>query len=206
MFIIDPFFTGVLGIALLLGKFRKLRRRIFIFGGASFVLLYLGAEMLNHHFAHKRLAETLRGEGIAATKISVLPQPLSIFRWMGLAQTATGVVQTYFHLLDNQSSSALTRYENADDAFVAKALQTAATKWYLTFARHPWIRSEPQNGHHLVELRDLQFSIDKALLNAVGFPERSTPFVLRHIFPANRDEVEIIFDGKALPASGPQSN
>jgi hypothetical protein len=109
-------------------------------------------------------------------------------------------------LLNTPSSSALTRYENADDAFVAKALQTTATKWYLTFARHPWIRSEPQNGHHLVELRDLQFSIDRALLNAVGFPERSTPFVLRHIFPANGGKVEIIFDGKALPPNDSHSN
>jgi hypothetical protein len=87
-----------------------------------------------------------------------------------------------------------------------KALESAATKWYLTFARHPWIRSEAQSDRHIVELRDLQFSIDKALLNAVGFPERSTPFVLRHIFPANGGKAEVIFDGKPLPPVDAYSN
>jgi hypothetical protein len=82
---------------------------------------------------------------------------------------------------------------------VARALQTKEAKWYMTFARHPWVRSEPQGDRYVVELRDLQFSIDQALLNAVGFPERSVPFILRYSFSANGESPKITFNEKSLP-------
>jgi hypothetical protein len=69
----------------------------------------------------------------------------------------------------------------------------------MTFARHPWIRSEPQGDHRVVELRDLQFSIDRALLNTVGFPERSLPFNLRYRFSSNGESAGITFNEESLP-------
>lgn len=199
MFIIDPFFTGILAMTLLLGKFFKSRPKQFILGGSFFVVLYLSVEMINHHLAYKRMEEALRREEIAATKISALPQPLSIFLWMGMAQTGQGVMQTFFSLFDDENTLQLTKYENANDEFVARMLQTEEAKWYMTFARHPWIRSEPQGDRHVVELRDLQFSIDQALLNAVGFPERSIPFILRYRFSSDSGRAAIMFNGKDLP-------
>jgi inner membrane protein len=199
MFIIDPFFTGILALTLLLGKIFKSRQRQLIFGGSILIVCYLSVEMINHHLAYKRMEDAMRREGIATNKISALPQPLSIFRWMGMAQTEQGVVQTFFSLLDDKSTLQLTKYENANDKFVARALQTEEAKWYVTFARHPWIRSEPQGDHHVVELRDLQFSIDRALLNAAGFPERSIPFILRYSFSSNGKSAEITFNEESLP-------
>jgi inner membrane protein len=199
MFIIDPFFTGFLALTLLLGRIFKSRQRQIILGGSIFVVLYLAIEMINHHLAYKRMEEVLRREGIAAAKISALPQPLSIFRWMGMAQTEQGVVQTFFSLFDDENALQLTKYENANDEFVARVLQTEEAKWYVAFARHPWIRSKPQGDHHVVELRDLQFSIDQALLNAAGFPERSIPFILRYRFSPNGESAEITFNEESLP-------
>lgn len=199
MFIVDPFFTGIWAMTLLLGKFVKSRPKQFILGGSVFVMLYLSVEMINHHLAYKRMEEALRREEIVATKISALPQPLSIFRWMGMAQTERGVVQTFFSLFDDKNTFQFTKYENANDEFVARVLQTEEAKWYVTFARHPWIRSEPQGDRHVVELRDLQFSIDQALLNAVGFPERSIPFILRYRFSSDSGRAAIMFNGKDLP-------
>ncbi|MGH7597659.1 MAG: metal-dependent hydrolase [bacterium] len=198
MFIIDPFFTGILALTLLLGKLFKSRRQQIILGGSIFVVLYLSVEMLNHHRAYKRMEEAMRREGIAATKISALPQPLSIFRWMGMAQTERGVVQTFFSLFVDKGNLQLTKYENAIDKFVARVLQTEEAKWYKTFARHPWIRSEQQGDRHVVELHDLKFSIDKFLLTTIGTAERFTPFILRYSFSLDGDETEIAFDGESL--------
>jgi inner membrane protein len=198
MFIIDPFFTGILGTALLLARILKSRRRKFLVGGAIFVVLYLLLEAINHNLADKRMAAALKRDGIAATKISAFPQPLSIFRWMGLAQTERGVVQTFFSVIGNGRDLQFTKYENASDDFVAQALQAPETGWYLNFARHPWIRSEPQGDSHVVELRDLQFSIDKNLLQAVGLPERRSPFAFRYIFSLHGEDAEIIFNGKRV--------
>jgi inner membrane protein len=199
MFIIDPFFTGIVAITLLLGRLFKSRRKQFALGSSIFVVLYLLAEIVNHNLAYKRMEDALRREGIAATKISALPQPLSIFRWMGMAQTEQGVVQTFFSLFEDKNTLRLTVYENASDEYVARVLQTEEAQWYMTFARHPWTRSYQQDDRHVVELRDLQFSIDKALLNAVGFPERSVPFILRYSFSANGESPKITFNKKSLP-------
>jgi hypothetical protein len=132
-------------------------------------------------------------------KISALPQPLSIFRWMGLAQTSSGVVQTFFSVLSDSDSLSLTRYENPKDEFVLKALQTDTGKWYTAFARQPWIRSFEEANHHVVEFRDLQFSIDRALLSSVGFHERSLPFALRFEFTLAGELSETTFDGHPIP-------
>jgi inner membrane protein len=198
MFIIDPFFTGILALTLLLGKFFKSRRKQFVLGGSIFAMLYLSLEMVNHNLAYKRMEEVLRQAGIAAIKISALPQPLSIFRWMGMAQTQQGVVQTFFSLFDDKNTLQLTKYDNAQDEFVDRVMQTAEAKWYRAFARHPWIRSAQQGDRHFVELSDLQFSIDKALLRAVGFAERPTPFILRYSFSSNDAGTQIIFNGKSI--------
>jgi inner membrane protein len=196
MFIIDPFFTGALALALVTAKIFTRYRRQFVFGGAIFAVLYLCVEMINHELAYNRFEAALRREEIAATKISAMPQPLSIFRWMGLAQTESGVVQTFFSLFNRQDHLTLTTYQNAENEFVAKALQAPEMNWYLKFARHPWIRSQQRESQHVVEARDLQFSIDKELLYAVGLTERPVPFVLRFNFSGNDDNAEIVFNGK----------
>ena len=198
MFIIDPFFTGMLALALLLAKIFKPRQRQFILGGAIFAVLYLGLEVINHRLAYNRVEVALRQKGIASTKISAMPQPLNIFRWKGLAQTERGVAQTFFSLFDDGRELRLTIHANADDAFVDKARQAPETKWYLTFARHPWIRSEPKGNQHVVEFRDMQFSIDEELLSVVGMKERPLPFDLHYSFSANGEETEIVFNGKSV--------
>jgi len=200
MFIIDPFFTGILGLTLLFGKIFKLQRRSFLFGGIFFVGLYLLLEVVNHHRAYQRIEAALQRNNIAAAKISAFPQPLSIFRWMGLAQTPDGVTQTFLSLLNDEKELPVTNYENANDEFVAQALRAPETKWYLTFARHPWIISERRGERQVVEMHDLQFHLDKRLLQTMGIPipERRSPFVFRYVFPADGESPQIIFNGKTV--------
>lgn len=198
MFIIDPFFTGILVLTLLLAKFWAGPRRKLILGGAALVVLYLGTEMINHNLAKQRMAAALQQQGIAATKISALPQPLNIFRWMGIARTPNGVVQAYFSNLQREEPS-LTIYENAQDEIAGRARQTPASRWYLQFARFPWIHTEEREGGNVVEIRDLQFMIDKGITQALGFPERSLPFILRYRFSPNGNPLETEFNNESLP-------
>lgn len=198
MFIVDPIFTALLGLPLLFGKIFQRRRKVIVLGGTGLVLLYLSLEMINHSAALQQVEDVLHEKGVTATKVSVLPQPLSIFRWMGLVQTKSGVMQTFFSVFGDADSLAFTTYENPTDEFVLKALQTETGKWYTTFARHPWIRSFKEGNHNVVEFRDLQFSIDRALLSSVGFHERSLPFVLRFEFSLDGQLSETTFDGRPI--------
>ena len=203
MFIIDPFFTGILGLTLLFSKNFKLQRRSFLFGGIFFVGLYLLLEVVNHHRAYQRIEAALQRDGIAATKISALPQPLSIFSWMGLAQTENGVTQTFLSLLNDAKALPLTKYNNANDEFVAQTLRAPETKWYLTFARHPWIISERRGDMQVVEMQDLQFSFDQRILQTAGIPipARRSPFLFRYSIAVNGDSTEIVFNGKFVQRS-----
>ena len=203
MFIIDPFFTGILGLTLLLGKIFKPPRRSFLFGGVFFAGLYLLLEVVNHHRAYQRIEAALQRDGIAATKISALPQPLSIFSWMGLAQTEDGVTQTFLSLLNDETALPLTKYNNANDEFVTQALQAPETQWYWTFARHPWIISERRGDRQVVEMQDLQFSFDQRVLQTAGIPipKRRPPFLLQYNIAVNGGSTEIVFNGKLVQPS-----
>jgi len=198
MFIIDPIFTVLLGLPLLLGKILPRQRKLVTFGGGILVLLYLSVEMTSHTLAYKRVEGALHARNITATKISALPQPLSIFHWMGLAQTENGVMQMFFSVLNGSDSLSFTEHENPRDDFVLKALQTDVGKWYTAFARHPWIHSFEEGNRHVVEFRDLQFSIDRAILSSVGFHERSLPFALRFQFSSDGKLLGTTFDGRSI--------
>jgi len=198
MFIVDLFFTSMLIITLLAGKFVKQRAKLIYFTGGLAILLYLSVEAINHQFALNRIEDEVRRTGITATKISALPQPLSIFRWKGLVQTENSVLQTFFPVYEDDHPLTFENHKNASDTFVEKALETGAAKWHKTFARYTWIQSTRHDSLHVVELRDLQYIVDKAIWQAIGFPERSTPFVLRFSFLPDSSLAEIAFDGKAV--------
>jgi inner membrane protein len=198
MFIVDPFFTGILALTMLAQKIAVKRRKLFVIAGSALALLYLSVEMINHHLAYRRLREAISQQGITEARISALPQPLSIFRWKGLAQTDERVLLTFFSVPADADSLTFENHGNAQDAFVEKAMQTRAAKWYMAFARHVWIQSTQRGDLHVVEFRDLQFTIDKKILNALGFPERSTPFVLRFVYSSNGELMETAFDGKSI--------
>jgi inner membrane protein len=197
MFIVDPFFTAPFALLLACGRFWPKRRRTLVLSAAAFVLGYLSLEVICSRLAHERTHAELRESGIAARRVSVLPQPLSVFKWKALAQTEAAVHQAFFSLWDH-GALVFEKFDNASDLFVAAAAATEEVQWYLTFARHPWIRSFPQGEHHVVELTDLQFSVDQALIDAFGASERQLPFVMRFVYSREGDLLRQDFNGAGL--------
>ncbi len=201
MFIIDPVFTIVLAFGLLTGKLIRKRRKLVVLIAGIVVVLYLATEAIMHSVALNRVEDVVNNRGWKATKISALPQPLIMLRWMGLVQTENGVIQTFFSVFDPSDTLRVKIYSNDGDKFVDKAMDLGITKWYLTFARHPWVQSFHEGGKQLVEFRDLQFSIDERILKTVGFTERSTPFVLRFVFDSEGNLLQTTFDRRTLESN-----
>ena len=129
--------------------------------------------------------------------MSALPQPLSLFAWDGLVQTEDGVLQTFYSVFDDGPQQ-FSISPHAKDEFVEKALQNPDLQWYMSFARHPSIRSFQDGERHVVEVRDLMFSIDDTLMKSLGFAERSLPFVLTCTYDSAGNLLEMKFDGKEL--------
>ncbi|MCI0707309.1 MAG: metal-dependent hydrolase [Ignavibacteriae bacterium] len=184
MFIIDPLFTITLIILMFLGKRIKRHSRAFTLAGGVFVVSYLLVEMASHGIAVNRVTQTAKERGIEAERISALAQPLSIFRWMGLVQASDGVYQAHFSIFDNPEPPAFTKSTQASDEFVERALETEEAKWFMKFARHPLIQSRETDKGHIVGMRDMQFSFDPKMTEAIGNAlgvaesERRQPFIL----------------------------
>jgi inner membrane protein len=194
MFIIDPLFTFILALVLFLGKKFPGRKNAYILAGGLFVVSYLLVEMVSHQIAVHRVANLARQQGVVAENVSALPQPLNIFRWMGLVQASDAVYQTFFHIVDNPETPPMIKFSQASDPFVAQALQTEEARWFMKFARHPWIQSKPTAEGLLVEIRDQQFSFNPELAAALGFAERQPPFVLRFLYSPEGNLLSIAFN------------
>lgn len=200
MFIIDPLFTGVLALALTLGRVVSRHKNVFLIIGGLFVIGYLSAELICHTIAIRRLEGVIRHDDIAATSISALPQPLSIFRWMGLIQLENGVLQTFFSVL-NDDKLEFKEFKNAQpEAFgIAQTRDDRVALSYLKIFRHPWVQSYTEGDHHIVEFRDLQFSIDPSLLRLIGLAERPMPFILRYEFSADGEVLAVYLNERPVP-------
>lgn len=197
MFIIDPVLTLGLAMFLVLGKSFPRRSSIIASCGIAFMALYLVTTAFNHGIAMVRIQESAAKEGIGWTRISALPQPLSIFRWHGLVQTEEGVWQTFFSILDDQPP-AFSLVPHTINDHTHKAMKEPEAEWYLTFARHPSVQSYAEGVHHIVEFKDLMFSIDDALLRSFGFTERFLPFALSYVYDAGGNLVSMRFDGEEV--------
>ena len=197
LFIIDPLFTLLLAAFLLTGKWLPQRRSLITSIGVTVMVLYVLVAAFNHGMAEIRVKEAARKEGVTWTRISTLPQPLSLFRWQGLVQTDDAVLQTFFSLFDD-GTPVFKRYEQSRDPHVEKAMRESHMSWYLPFARHPWIQSFEEDGHRVVEYRDLMFSLDESLVRAFGFTERFTPFSLRYTYAPDGRLVGVMFDGEPI--------
>ncbi len=202
MFIIDPFFTLPFALLLACSRFWAKWRKQFVWSAAIFVFGYLGLELSCSRLAHERTQQALYANGITPTKFSVLPQPLSVFKWKALAQTEAAVYQAFFSLWE-ESPLVFEKFDNASDEFVARAVATPEVQWYLTFARHPWVRSLSHGEFQIVELTDLQFSVDQALINALGATERQLPFVMRFEFSRAGELLRQDFNGSSLTSRRP---
>ena len=181
MFIIDPLFTLMIALLLFLGRRSKENKQSFTAAAGIFVGSYLVLEFVCHAVAYRTVDKLALEYHLAPQKISALPQPLNLFRWMGLIQTGEGVEQTFFSVFDD-GPAVLRAYPHARDAFTEKALQTKEAAVFFGFARHTWIQSIPEQNGHIVEMRDQQFSFNPELARAFGVTNPRTPFVLRFYY------------------------
>ena len=197
MFIIDPFFTLILVLGLAAGKLVPTKARIITSVSVAIVTLYVTAAAFNQSVARIMVREAAGKQGIQWTRISALPQPLSMFSWQGLVQTEQGVWQTFFSVFDDAPIH-FKEFPHALDGVIANTVEDPDLRWYLTFARHPSVRGYREGDRHVVEFRDLMFSVNEELLQSLGFAERSLPFVLAYQYDGAGKLLEVRFDGEVV--------
>lgn len=199
MFIIDPWFTGGLVLLLIAGKVFGRRRRAIGAATLALVVLYVGAEAWLRSEALAIFREELGKSGRVATGVSTLPQPLSVLKWVGLANTDSGVVRQYIELGGNRTVSEPEFFPHSADEAAVRAAATEHAGEYLRFARFPVMTSGVEGDFSTVEFRDLQFSVDPRIAAAVGLGERDVPFVLRMEFDRSGKLIAVVFNDEPVP-------
>ncbi len=201
MFIIDPWFTGVIALLLAAGRILPKHRRTFGFITLAFAAFYIGAESTMHSLALGRFEDQLKGSGTPALTASVLPQPLKITGWTGIATTKAGPVRQYIRLFDPAGTVAPEFFPTPSDPWVEKAMKTTYVTRYLKFARFPAVSSVTEGELHVVEIRDLQFSFPPGIARAFGVEaaERDVPFLLRLEFDGHDSLRAVSFNGRPVP-------
>ncbi len=81
VFIIDPMFTGLLALPLLLSIFQRRRARRLAWISLLLMFAYLGGTLV----LHQRALQLAQREQPAAIAVHALPQPFSPFRWQLIA-------------------------------------------------------------------------------------------------------------------------
>jgi inner membrane protein len=197
LFIIDPWFTLLLAATLIVARFLPARRSLVTAIGLIAAVAYIGTAAFNHGVALIKVTEAASKAGMSWSKVSVLPQPLSIFRWQGLVQTEQGVWRIFISITED-APVRFRLFDHRVDEYAERAMGEEHVKWYLAFARHPWISTREESGKHIVEIRDLMFSIDENLMTALGWSERSLPFSLVCSYDSDGNLLEMMFDGKPV--------
>ena len=96
VFILDPWFTGIVLVALLLALWKKSQAQRIAVAGSVLLLLYIGFCAAMHARA---LAVWKRLDAPpAAAKVAVLPQFLSPFRWLGLSERPDAISYAFFDI------------------------------------------------------------------------------------------------------------
>lgn len=96
VFILDPFFTGIPAVTLIVGFLVRARARVISAVGAALLLAYIGFCAAVHARAldaWKALDRPSRG-----ARVAVVPQFLSPFRWLGLTENETEVHAAFFDI------------------------------------------------------------------------------------------------------------
>lgn len=180
MFIVDLYFSGGLIALLALGRFDSRRREIWRKASLIFFVGFVSLTFVIKQFADSRVRAEMRAKKIAYTKISTLPQPLSIFRWVALVQTEGGVKRAFFSVFDAHPEFEDMRHSS--DAVAISALKSPAAQWYMSFAHHPLVHAFQLGNDKVVEIYDLQFSPPPWLAKAMAARRPRPPFTLQLVY------------------------
>jgi inner membrane protein len=183
VFILDPVFTGIVALSLLAAVIFRPRGRMLAGIGASLLLLYLGfCAVLHAHALATWKAIDRPPEG---ARVAALPQFLSPFRWLGLAEhdgevhaaffdvgpfargdgtpePPTRVSEIWKSLADGYPPPGRVRIRRWSKPARSPALDAAyalpEVRIYLDFARFPLatVQNQP-DGTTSVTLQDLRF-------------------------------------------------
>ena len=101
-FIIDPYFTGIILVSLILAWRMKVQGRRIAIAGLVTLVCYIGVQAMWHQQALQVAEQNVKSLGLNKAKVSVLPQPLSPRHWKLILETDHKYHIAYLNLGTNR--------------------------------------------------------------------------------------------------------
>jgi len=129
-FIIDPIFTGIIVLGLLLSQVRSMGRPMAV-AGLSVLVLYVGFQATQHYRSMGLAQDYIATHGLAGARAYAMPQPLSPFHWKAMVIDG----DNYHEARVNLARSTLLDFPVGTSGFFKKLKAS-----YLPVKQIQWIR------------------------------------------------------------------
>lgn len=146
LFIIDPIYTVLLGLFLVLGlKQTNLEKSIsLIRKGLVYSSLYIFLTVGMKVYSHNVIRTHAERQNIQIESMMTIPGPFSSFLWRGLIKTDNGFYQTYFSVFDPSNDELTFHFTPNVDPYSTEFGQSRAVQTLRWFSK----------GYDLAELSD----------------------------------------------------
>lgn len=162
------------------------RRVVFARVGVGALVIYMAVCTISHFSAVRRVERMVREKNLEVRIIGAVPQPLSPFRWTGLALTSEGVYQGWFNVLESKPTE-FRFFPSSNNGYVTRAGELPQVQTYLWFARFPVVRYRHDADRHIVEYGDQRFQSSR---------NQGSNFSFRVTFD---DRGQVLYQGFARP-------
>lgn len=122
-------------------------------------LVYLGLAAWTKAVAQARFAAELRQRVIAPDQMAVIPRLFSPFRWVALAEARDRFFQATVTPWPGTPVDLRLYTKPASNVYVEKSDAEKSVRLFRSVASFLWTRHLQRTGEHIVEYRDLRFSL-----------------------------------------------
>jgi inner membrane protein len=156
LYVIDPVVTGLVVVALVLAAWGTAYRAAIPRWTLALVAAYALAAGAFSWVAEAQWKALLTGQGVAATRVAVVPTFPGPLRWVGVAEANHAFYRAAFSVgKPSHPVFAIFPKESMDG--LANLNRTAAVRTFLGFARFPWWTVTTDGDRRQIEYRDLAF-------------------------------------------------
>lgn len=157
IFIIDPIYSGLIVLALVVGYWRRSWTQGAAVLGISGLALYLLVASAMHEAARQRFKTTVEAQGLTVLRTEAYPRFPGLWTWLGIAETPTAVIRGSVDLTPH-APLRLDHYPKPQpDGLFSRAGELEEVRAFLEFARFPWMTARREGERTVLEYYDLRF-------------------------------------------------
>jgi len=156
VFIVDPFMTVPIILAIVLMKMGRNRMRV-LAALAVFITVYAGGRVALHHEAVSHIREANPG----AVRVGAFPSPLNPLEWRAVIDNGDGYETGWYDLYGGGLGGVERLTKPADTPVIEAAKGARAVKVFLGFARFPLASVRKLQDGWEVSFTDLRFGMRK---------------------------------------------